>query len=80
MDYCSSSLSRRHSSTDYAKSQGCCTNKSSNYSGNCWWWLRSPCNNVEDCVFSIDYDGTIDSGYYVYYTSGGVVPALWIKL
>ena len=33
---------RRSKSSTYAKAMGAYSDRSSTYSGNCWWWLRSP--------------------------------------
>lgn len=67
-------------STDYAKSQGCWASTSSSYSGNCWWWLRSPRDYSIYLARSIHYDGNVDYYSYVPNTQIGVVPALWMDI
>ena len=62
--------------TDYAQIQGI---YSYEFNGNGSWWLRSPDHTNADCVCAIDPEGAM---YYdmAYVTSGGIVPALTIKL
>ncbi len=64
---------RQLKGTDYAKCQGLWVNTSSSYSGNSWWWLRSPCSSCS--AAGVLYDGWADYNYYVYNTFMGVVPA-----
>ncbi len=58
---------RRALNTDYAKSQGACTSKSTGYVGNGYWWLRSPGD------FSIHASYVCGSGYV---DEGGVDDAI----
>jgi len=45
-----------------------------------WWWLRSP-GTIQITAASVDIDGALDlTGIPVHSGSGGVRPALWIKL
>jgi len=45
-----------------------------------WWWLRSPGGGSVYAAI-VDKDGKIsDGGNMVNNTSGGIRPALWIKL
>ncbi len=70
---------RRLKCTDYAKSQGAYVSDFS-YSGNGWWWLRSPSYN-SNYVYGVCYDGFADSySRQVVDPGGGVVPALCIRL
>ena len=46
--------------------------------GNCWWWLRTPGDSLEDRDV-IETDGT-RSNYYVNRKYGAVRPAMWINL
>ncbi len=73
-----STESGQRKSTDYAKSQGCLAN-TSDYNGNCWWWLRSPFTRDSYYARYIYYNGEIYDEM-VNYTYMGVVPSLWIKL
>ncbi len=67
--------------TDYAKATGAYQGNPSAGSGG-WWWLRSPCYDIEDYArvilnygyADIDYNRRVDD------TDGGVVPALSISL
>lgn len=71
---------RQLKSTDYAKSQGVYVSADSSYGGNSWWWLRSPYGEYGCYASGVDLRG--GALYYnsVDDTSGGVVPAVWIKL
>lgn len=46
--------------------------------GNCWWWLRTPGDSMEDRDV-IETDGSRNH-YYVNRKYGAVRPAMWIKL
>ena len=62
--------------TDYAKSQGVYSDVTS--AG--WWWLRSPLNNGNaNITHMIGTNGSMHS-IDVAYSSGGVVPALWLSI
>lgn len=69
-----SNSSRLKEATDYANAQG----KYVDGTNVGWWWLRSPLSSESDIAHRIKTDGSIHS-VGVGYTSGGVVPALWIK-
>ena len=56
--------------TDYAKSQGLYVH----LNGNSWWRVRSPYSSYS--TSGVIYDGWANNSYIVYYTYGGVVPAL----
>lgn len=64
---------RQMKGTDYAKCQGLWVSTSSSYSGNSWWWLRSPYKSF--IATDVDTVGWAYYYYYVYYTDFGVVPA-----
>lgn len=66
---------RQRKSTDYAQCQGCYTGSdSSSYSGNSWWWLRSPRHSGS--ASGVDYDGWANNYASVDGTYKGVLPAL----
>ena len=69
---------RQRKSTDYAQCQGCYTRSdSSSYSGNSWWWLRSPSYSHDASAVYNDGWANYDRYYYnVNYTNLGVLPAL----
>ena len=56
---------RRSKSSTYAKAMGAYSDRSSTYSGNCWWWLRSPGSNTTYAA-NVSYNG------YVYYHGSSV--------
>lgn len=66
---------RQRGASDYALAQGKYVD--SNSVG--WWWLRSPNPTDYSLAYRIKTDGTIHSTD-VSATSGGIVPALWLKL
>ncbi len=76
-EYFSSASARQCKSTAYAEAQGTYTNSST---GNCWWWLRSPCDNQNYASRVIDVGDLTDFGSGVSYDGCGVRPALWINL
>lgn len=47
----------RFKCTDYAKVQGCCVSKESNYLGNCYFWLRSPYCCYSPNAWNVSDDG-----------------------
>ena len=64
--------------TEYAKAQGGWHDKSDEYYGNGWWWLRSPGSDSYNAA-GVSLDGyvsqdatRVDDYYFV------VRPALWI--
>lgn len=77
--YLTSNDNRIRKSTDYALCQGCKASTERGYMGNCYWWTRSPADNISTTVRVIN-----DMGYatgnnaYVYATFYGVVPAVWV--
>ena len=71
--YFSSDSARQCEPTDFAVANGA-------DSGNCWWWLRSPSDDL-DVVATVDYNGGVcELGNYVDFDSYAVRPALWIDL
>ncbi len=68
-----SNSEREKQTTDYAQSQGACTD-----SGDGYWWLRSPYSS-SGFARSVNYDGDGDFEL-VYNTLSGVSPALVIRL
>ena len=72
--YSAYDTARQRKSTDYAQCQGCWTSTSSSYSGNSWWWLRSP--SYSDSATAVYGDGWANYYCDVYFASMGIVPAL----
>ena len=81
-NYCRYDMVRQKKNTDYAKCQGAWTNTSSGYNevGTGYWMLRSPVCNLPDNLQLVSNIGHAFQNNYVYYTDGGVVPALRITL
>ncbi|NBI63321.1 hypothetical protein D3Z38_09750 [Clostridiales bacterium] len=75
------SKTRRTANTAYAKSHGAYTDKSKEYAGNGWWWLRSP-GNYASYAATVWYDGIVhQSGSgFVSTTHESVRPALRLDL
>ena len=69
------SSNRQMKGTDYAKCQGLWVSTSSSYSGNSWWWLRTPgFDGYKAC--HVYYHGDVSgSGYSVFSSDNGVRPA-----
>ena len=65
--------------TDYAKATGAYQDSVAGYDGG-WWWLRSPYCVDERNACYISSAGIAYIDDYVWYSDGGVVPALCIKL
>ena len=66
--------------SDYAQVQGADTYTSSSYSGDGFWWLRSPNYSDGNNASGVNFAGRVCHDYYVNYTNYGVVPALTIML
>ena len=48
--------------------------------GQCWWWLRSPCDDSRNAAI-VDYTGCVyENGYLVDSQDVVIRPALWISL
>jgi|GEM_PF-2842271 len=79
-DYNAFDTAREKKVTDYAKCQGADRSIGSSYSGNGFWWLRSPdCDDSSSASF-VDYCGSPNVCIWVYSAGDGVVPALKIRL
>ncbi|MBD5543312.1 MAG: hypothetical protein HDR01_03440 [Lachnospiraceae bacterium] len=79
-DYSVYSMSRRTKASDYANVRGTYVDSTGIYSGNCWWWLRSPGDNSYIAAF-VSISGCVRRyGDYVYNVNDGVCPALHINL
>jgi len=76
----SNNTDRYKVTSDYSRATGAYTSTWDSYSGNGWWWLRSPYNDLSDLSLDIHTDGNADYDGYVFRTCGGVVPALTISL
>ena len=71
---------RCKSSSTFAKAMGVYSDANSAYTGNCWWWLRSPGNTSYDAA-NVYYYGNVNYyGNYVYYDHYAVRPALHLDL
>lgn len=70
---------RRKKNTDYAKNQGCQTNKDC-YADNGKWWLRSSYYRYSYYADYVAFDGSTNCSHNVRSTHCGIVPALRIKL
>lgn len=67
---------RQRKGTDYAKCQGLYV-----YNDNSWWRLRSPYGFHRTVGVNSDgWEGSNGFNYYVYITSGGIVPALNLSI
>lgn len=72
---------RRSKSSTYAKAMGTWPNTSTDYRGNCWWWLRSPGYIYADNGAYVDIDGfVIRGGNSVDNDCSAVRPALHLNL
>ncbi len=78
--YNDESKTREVKNTDYAKTNGAFTGSSLGYSGNGYWWLRSPGGN-SDVACYVDNDGCgYNDGRLVSLFDNGVRPALHVNL
>ena len=69
------SSNRQMKGTDYAKCQGLWVSTSSSYSGNSFWWLRTPGSYSDIACYVYDY-GIVDyGGLNVNFSGNGVRPA-----
>ena len=74
--YFNSDSARQCEPTNFAFANGAWES----YSGNCWWWLRSP-GYYQDCAASVDSYGDVDEcGPRVDDDYSAVRPAIWISL
>lgn len=71
---------RRRLTSDYSRATGAYMVTSTEYYGNGWWWLRSPCIGYSDIARYIWHNGYADGNYNVDFTDCGVVPALVINM
>lgn len=74
--YFSSDSARHCKPTDYAVANGA----RESYSGNCWWWLRSPGDYQYRAACVLSVGDVLEDGYGVDRDSSAVRPALWIDL
>ena len=71
---------RRCKSSMFAKAMGLYSDARSLYTGNCWWWLRSPGYYTYD-VARVSYGGDVNyDGFDVNYAYHAVRPALHLDL
>lgn len=71
---------RRCKSSTYAKAMGIYSSPSTDYAGDCKWWLRTPGNEEDDAMFA-NVDGWINfGGDDVNINNSGVRPALNLNL
>ena len=73
--YFSSDSARQCEPTDYAVDN----DDGESYSGNCWWWLRSPGEYQTDAANVYQAGDVSERGRRVYHY-GAVRPAIWISL
>ena len=66
--------------TDYAKAQGVNIDTTADYAGNSIWYLRSADIDYSHYVSCVSCDGVLHHEYGIDKTSGGIVPALTIRL
>ena len=79
-EYSTDSKSRQVQASDYSHAMGAYTNSSTEYQGNCWWWLRSP-GYYTDYAAEVNNDGYVNrNGTHVYNNNDASVPALHINL
>ena len=75
--YFNSDNARQCKPTDYAVANGAYVNSDN---GNCWWWLRSPGDDLLIAAY-VSLDGDVgEYGSTVNYADTAVRPALWIDL
>ncbi len=79
-DFGTYSVSRRVKASDYAHVRGAYISTSSNYAGNCWWWLQSPGYNTDTAASVDDYGYVHRDGISVNNGLVACVPALHINL
>ena len=72
--------SRRCKSSTYAKAMGTFSDSNSAYTGNCYWWLRSPGYKARYAAYVHCYGLVNFDGRYVDNTYDGVRPALYLNL
>ncbi len=78
--YDTKDTARRKTTSDYARSQGASTESGGTYDGKGYWWLRSPYYNYSSSARHVGLGGYARYYNYVYFSYGGVVPALKIRL
>ncbi|MBD5466238.1 MAG: hypothetical protein HDR22_10590 [Lachnospiraceae bacterium] len=74
------SMSRRMKTSDYANARGAYRGSSSDYEGECWWWLRSPGTSSDFAAYVLIGGHVNLGGRNVSHSSDGVCPALHINL
>jgi serine/threonine protein kinase len=74
--YFSSDDARQCAPTDFAVAKGAWEN----YTGNCWWWLRSPGYSQDNAADVNNLGSVYCNGDGVSHDCGAVRPALWINL
>ncbi|MCI8992663.1 MAG: hypothetical protein HFG80_08105 [Eubacterium sp.] len=78
-DYSTCSASRQMQASDYTGAMGTFITSTGDYTGNSWWWLRSPGHFKNFAAFA-SYDGSIDRTGIYNYDNNMCVPALHIDL
>ena len=71
---------RSMSTSDYSRATGAYMSTSSDYYGNGYWWLRSPNVSGSNYARGVSYGGGVGNNNPVNHSSGGVVPALRIRV
>ena len=78
--YFSSDHSRECKPTDYAVANGAYVEDYGSYSGNCWWWLRSP-GDIQTFATFVRYVGQVnENGDGIIIRNGAVRPAMWVTI
>lgn len=81
--YFNSDEARKCAPTAYAKAQGAYTSdiyKTASGAATCWWWLRSPGDDLDYAANVNNFGSVNDIGYSVNFAYDAVRPALWINL
>lgn len=79
-DDSANSASRQVRTSDYAAAVGAGTSSSSGYTGNCYWWLRSPGFSASNAAYINYYGYVYRDGVSADFSNCAVVPAMHIDL
>lgn len=71
---------KRCKCSDYAKAMGTMTATTKDYTGNCWWWLRTP-GKEKKMSMGVSVNGWVsESGSLVTEKNNGIRPAIYLDL
>ncbi len=79
-DYSNHDKARRMQTSTYAKAMGAWWHTDTEYSGNSWWWLRSPGNYSDDAMYVNGHGDVLRNGCGVNSSTDALVPALYLNL